>query len=82
MDEDRVVVLAIAVKDTESAMKLNELLHEYGTYIISRNGIPYAQRGVNIITVILDAPQDIVSALSGKIGHLNNVEAKASYLKI
>lgn len=82
MEEKRVAVLAIAVKNREQAMQLNEILHEYGRYIISRNGIPYADRGVSIITVILDAQQDIVSALSGKIGKLTDVEAKTSYLKI
>ncbi len=81
-EEKRIAVLAISVKNRENAMKLNEILHEYGEYVISRNGIPYMGRGISIITVILDAPQDVVSALSGKIGKLQEVEAKASYLKM
>lgn len=82
MEEKRVAVLAIAVKNREQAMQLNELLHSYGQYIISRNGIPYQSREVSIITVVMDAPQDVVSALSGKIGRLGEVEAKTAYLKL
>lgn len=82
MEEKRVAVLAVAVKNRDQAMQLNEIFHEYGKYIISRNGIPYADRGISIITVIIDASQDVVSALSGKIGKLTGVEAKTSYLKL
>jgi putative iron-only hydrogenase system regulator len=82
MEEQRLAVLAIAVKDREKAMQVNEVLHTYGQYIISRNGIPYQERGISIITVIMDAQQDIVSTLSGKLGKLNEVEVKTSYLKI
>ena len=80
MEEKRIAVIAVVVKDRENAMHLNLILHDYGNYIISRNGIPYKE--INIITVILDAPQDVVSALSGKIGKLQGVEAKTSYLKV
>ena len=80
MEEKRIAVIAVVVKDRENAMHLNKILHDYGKYIISRNGIPYKE--INIITVILDAPQDVVSALSGKIGKLQGVEAKTSYLKV
>ena len=82
MEEKRVAVLAIAVRNREQAMQLNELLHDYGQYIISRNGIPYKSREVNIITVILDAPQDVVSALSGKIGRLPGVTARTAYATV
>ncbi|MPM44855.1 hypothetical protein SDC9_91537 [bioreactor metagenome] len=58
---------------------LNGLLHEFGQYIIGRMGVPYPKRGVNIISVAVDAPQEIVSALSGKIGRLNGVTAKTVY---
>ena len=58
---------------------LNDLLHQYGAYIIGRMGVPYRQRGVNIISVALDVPQDIISALSGKLGRLPGVTAKTVY---
>ena len=60
---------------------LNELLHQYSPYIIGRMGIPYRARGINIISVAMDAPQDQISALSGKIGRLSGVSAKAAYSK-
>ena len=77
--ETRVAVLAIIVRDTASVPALNELLHQYGRYIIGRMGLPYREKGVNIISVVLDAPQDAISALSGKIGRLEGVSAKTQY---
>ena len=58
---------------------MNELLHQYGEYIIGRMGIPYREKGINIISIAMDAPQDKISALSGKIGRLPGVSAKAAY---
>lgn len=75
----RVAVLAIIVKNMESVGALNELLHQYGRYIIGRMGVPYHQRGVSVISVAMDAPQDVISALSGKIGRLEGVTAKTVY---
>ena len=75
----RVAVLAVIVKNTQSVGALNELLHQYGRYIIGRMGVPYHQRGVSIISVAMDAPQDVISALSGKIGRLDGVTAKTVY---
>ena len=75
----RVAVLAIIVKDPDSVARLNDLLHQYGQYIIGRMGVPYRQRGVNVISVALDAPQDVISALSGKIGRLEGITAKTVY---
>lgn len=77
--ESRVAVIAILVRDTESVETLNRLLHAYGAYIIGRMGVPYPKRGVNIISVAVDAPQETVSALSGKIGRLPGVTAKTVY---
>ena len=74
--ESRVAVIAILVRDPDSVEALNGLLHEFGQYIIGRMGVPYPKRGVSIITVAVDAPQETVSALSGKIGRLNGVTAK------
>ena len=77
--ETRVAVLAIIVRAGATVTALNDLLHQYGAYIIGRMGVPYRQRGVNIISVALDAPQDIISALSGKLGRLPGVTAKTVY---
>ncbi len=75
----RVALLSIIVSDMEQAGKLNEYLHEASDYIIGRMGIPYRKRGINIISVALDAPQDFISALSGKIGRLNGVSSRTTY---
>ena len=77
--DTRVAVLAVIVKNMASVGALNELLHQYGCYIIGRMGVPYHQRGVSIISVAMDAPQDVISALSGKIGRLDGVTAKTVY---
>ena len=77
--ETRVAVLAIIVRDTASVPALNELLHQYGSYVVGRMGVPYRQRGVNIISVAMDAPQAVISALSGKLGKLPGVTAKTVY---
>ena len=77
--ETRVAVLAIIVKESASVAALNAFLHQYGDFIIGRMGIPYRQRGVNVISVAMDAPADVVSALSGKIGRLPGITAKTVY---
>ena len=74
----RVGVISIIVEDESSVSALNELLHNYGEYIVGRMGIPYRQRGVNIISVAIDAPQDVISALSGRIGGLKGISAKTA----
>ena len=66
----RVGVISIIVETGESVAELNNILHSYGEYIIGRMGIPYRQREINIISVAIDAPQDVISTLSGKIGNL------------
>ena len=80
--ENRVAVLAIIVKGPAAVASLNSLLHQYGQYIIGRMGVPYRERGVNIISVALDAPQDAIAALSGKLGRLEGVSAKTQYSNI
>ena len=77
--ETRVAVLAVIVREDAAVTALNDLLHQYGSYIIGRMGIAYRQRGVNIISVALDAPQDVISALSGKLGRLPGITAKTVY---
>ena len=77
--ETRIAVMSIIVENPESVERLNALLHAYGEYIIGRMGIPYRKRNVSIISIALDAPQDIISALAGKIGGLNGVSAKTAF---
>lgn len=77
--ETRVAVVGIVVENTDSAEQINEILHEYSQYIIGRMGIPYRDRGVSIISVVVDAPQTVISALTGKIGRLDGVSVKAAY---
>ena len=77
--ETRVAVLAIIVQEGASVETLNGLLHQYGKYIIGRMGVPYHQRSVNVISVAMDAPADMISALSGKIGRLPGITAKTVY---
>lgn len=77
--ETRVAVIGIIVENEDSVNRLNKLLHDYGKYIVGRMGIPYREKGINIISIVIDAPQDVISALSGKIGALDGVSAKAAY---
>lgn len=79
--ETRVALIGIIVENSESTAQLNALLHDAGQYIIGRMGLPYRARGVNIISVVLDAPQDVISALAGRIGRLPGVSAKTAYSK-
>ena len=79
--ESRIAVMAIIVENTDSAAALNALLHEYGSYIFGRMGIPCRERGVNVVSVAIDAPQDKINTLTGRIGKLHGVSAKAAYSK-
>lgn len=80
--DSKVSVISIIVKDEESAGRVNELLHEFRQYIVGRMGIPYRDRDVSIISVVLDAPGDITSTLSGKLGMLQGVSAKTLTAKL
>ena len=80
--ESRVALLAIIVEAPQKALEVNEILHEYGDYIIGRMGIPYRQKGVNIISIAIDAPQEVINALSGKIGKIENVNVKTAFSNI
>lgn len=77
--ETRVAVMGIIVENPSSVESLNLLLHEYGEYIVGRMGLPYKKRNINIISVAIDAPQDIISSLSGKIGKLDGISVKTAY---
>ena len=78
----RVAVMSIIVENSESVQMLNHILHENGAYIIGRMGIPYRAKGINIISIALDAPQDAISAMSGKIGNLPGVSVKTAYSSV
>lgn len=79
--ENRLAMIAIVVENFDSVEKLNKLLHETGRYIIGRTGIPCRDRGVSLISVAMDAPGDVISSLSGKLGMLPGVSAKTVYAK-
>ena len=75
---NRVAVISIIVEDDNATAELNALLHEYGQYIIGRMGIPYRSRGINIICVAIDAPNDSINALTGALGRIKGINAKAT----
>ncbi|HHT93772.1 MAG TPA: iron-only hydrogenase system regulator [Clostridiaceae bacterium] len=79
--ETRIAAVSIIVENADSVEKLNAILHEYGQYIIGRMGIPYHKRNISIISIVMDAPQEIITALSGKLGMLKDVSAKAVFSK-
>ena len=80
--QTRVAVMSIIVEDPASVEKLNAILHEYGEFIIGRMGIPYRKRGISIISIALDAPQNTISSLAGKIGSLPGVSVKTAYSSV
>ena len=80
--ETRVAVMSIIVENSESVERLNAILHEYGEYIIGRMGIPYRKRKISIISIALDASQNTISALAGKVGGLKGVSVKTAYSSV
>lgn len=80
--DTRIALIGIILEKDEAAEPLNALLHEYREWVVGRMGIPYRERGVNIISVAVDAPQDTINALSGKIGRLDGVSAKTVYSNV
>ena len=80
--ETRIAVLSIIVDDSSQSDALNKIIHDYAEYVVGRMGIPYREKGINIISLVLDAPQNAISTLSGKIGRLAGVTAKAAYAKV
>ena len=77
--ETRVAVMSIVIEKGDVVEAVNALLHQYGDHIIGRMGIPYRKRGINIISIAMDAPQDTISTLSGRIGKLDGVSVKTAY---
>lgn len=77
----RIAILGIIVENTDSVERVNKLLHEYREFIVGRMGMPYRERGISVISVVMDADTNTVSALSGKLGMTPGVSAKAVYSK-
>ncbi len=80
--QTRVAVMAIIVEEPDAVEKLNSHLHDYGKYIIGRMGIPYREKGINIISIALDAPQDSISSLAGKLGNIQGLSVKTAYSNV
>ncbi|WP_314981958.1 TM1266 family iron-only hydrogenase system putative regulator [Stomatobaculum longum] len=80
-EQTRIAVMSIIVEDRESAEPLNRLLHSYGNYIIGRMGLPYEKKKLSLMSVALDAPENIISELAGKVGNLPNISVKTAYAK-
>lgn len=80
--ENRVSVISIIIEDADAAPRVNDLLHENRNYVIGRMGIPYKERGVSIISVVMDAPGTVTSALSGKLGMIKGVTTKTLTAKL
>ena len=80
--ETRIALIAIIVENLNSAEEINSILHQYGQYVIGRMGLPYRKGNISIMSVAVDAPQSIISTLSGKIGKLNGVSVKTAYSNV
>lgn len=79
--ETRIALIGIIVEDTNAVENVNEILHNYGSYIIGRMGIPYREKQVNIISIVIDALNDVISSLSGKLGMIKGISVKTVYSK-
>ena len=77
--ETRVAVIGIIVESADATAPLNQILHEFSGYVVGRMGIPYREKGISVISVVIDAPQDVISSLAGRIGNLPGVSAKTAY---
>jgi len=80
--ETRIALIGIVIENRESTKRLNEVLHEYGEYIVGRMGIPYRKRNISVISIVLDAPSDTISALAGKLGMIPYINIKTVYSKL
>lgn len=80
--ESRVALISIIVEKGDSVARLNEILHNYSEYVIGRMGIPYREKNISIISIAIDAPEDVINTLTGNIGKLDGVTAKATYSKV
>ena len=82
MTDTRIAMIAIVVEDRECTSALNEVLHEYGKYVIGRMGIPYREKAISLISVAVDAPMDVISAMTGKLGNLQGLTVKTAYSRV
>ena len=80
--ETRIAIVGIIIYDNESAEKINSILHDYAEYIVGRMGIPYKTKSLSVISIIIDAPNDTIGALSGKLGMISNISVKTMYSKV
>lgn len=80
--EKRIAIVGIIVEEPESVARVNDILHQNSEYIVGRMGMPYRERKINIISIVMDAPSDAISAVSGKLGMLPGVSAKAVYSSV
>lgn len=80
--ETRVAVISIIVTEPEKVEMLNDLLHEYSGFIIGRMGIPYREKGINIISIAIDAPMDRINSLTGALGRIDGINAKVTYARV
>ena len=80
--ETRVAIISVIVEDMNSTEELNSIIHEYSQYVVGRMGLPYRARGINIISLVVDAPQNEISTLSGRIGRLHGVTSRTAYAKV
>ncbi|MGD1821950.1 MAG: TM1266 family iron-only hydrogenase system putative regulator [Pleomorphochaeta sp.] len=80
--ETRLAIIAIIIESPESVTQVNHILHNASSYIIGRMGMPYSKKNVSIITIVVDAPQDVISSLSGKLGQISSVSIKTTYSKV
>lgn len=81
MEETRIALIGIIVENLEATEQLNNILHDYAAYIVGRMGIPYHAKSISIISVIIDAPNNVISSLSGKLGMINGLNVKVQYSK-
>ncbi len=79
--ESRVAVISIILENSKSVEEVNKLISDNSDYIVGRMGIPYKKRGISVISIVIDSPQDIISTLSGKLGKLDGVSSKTAYSK-
>ena len=82
MEENRIALIGTIVENLENSDKINDIIHEFNRYVIGRMGIPYKNRGIGIISVVIDAPNNVISSLSGKLGMIEDVSVKVQYTKV
>lgn len=80
--ETRVALIGIIIENRDSVSKMNDILHEYGEFVIGRMGLPYDKKNISIISVAVDAPEDLINKISGKIGMLDGISTKTIYSKV